>query len=85
MCWHKQARRWSAGAGGGGQHAHLVKIARCRFALRRFASFITARSISTSLRLAFCRAGRDMSANAWVSCSLKYGLRKTANPTWPGL
>lgn len=33
---------------------HLVSTARCRFAFFRLASFSTARSMRTSLRLAFC-------------------------------
>ena len=37
--------------------ANLVKTARWKFAFLRFASFSTARSMSTSLRFAFCRAG----------------------------
>ena len=41
-----------------GGRQHRMKMVRCRLAFRRLASFSTARSISTSLRLAFCGAPR---------------------------
>ena len=79
---HNQVRQWSTRAWGGGQRTHLVKIVRCRFALRRFASFITARSISTSLRLAFCHTAIDLSATMWAPCSLQVGLCTDCTPPW---
>ncbi len=58
-------------------------MVRCRFAFRRLASFSTARSISTSLRLAFCGALRVSDPRG--SADLKGQRQRAHNSVWCGL